>query len=101
MMRDIARRSRRATTVLVLAAAVLVALPLTAAAPTARPEDVGLSTERLKRVSFGLMQVEIAVNDPKAYTKPRSVTIEMAAIVDTQMLEEICIDNEKDTKLYK
>jgi hypothetical protein len=29
------------------------------------------------------------------------VTIEMALIVDTQMLEEICMDNEKDTKLYK
>jgi hypothetical protein len=58
-------------------------------------------TERLKRVSFGLMQIEIAVNDPKAYTKPWSVTIEMAAQVDTQMLEEICLDNERDTKLYK
>jgi hypothetical protein len=58
-------------------------------------------TERLKRLNFGLMQVEIAVDDPKAYTKPWSVTIEMALQVDTQMLEEICMDNEKDTKLYK
>jgi len=58
-------------------------------------------TERLKRLNFGLMQIEISVNDPKAYTKPWSVTIEMAVQVDTQMLEEICIDNEKDTQLYK
>ena len=58
-------------------------------------------TERLKRVNFGLMQIEISVDDPKAYTKAWSVTIEMAAQVDTQMLEEICLDNEKDTKLYK
>ena len=57
-------------------------------------------TERLTRVNFGLMQVEIAVNDPRAYTRAWSVTIEMAAIVDTQMLEEICMDNEKDTRLY-
>ena len=41
------------------------------------------------------------MNDPKAYTKPWSVTIEMALQVDTQMLEEICLDNERDTKLYK
>ena len=47
------------------------------------------------------MQIEISVDDPKAYTKPWSVTIEMAVQVDTQMLEEICLDNEKDTKLYK
>jgi len=58
-------------------------------------------TERLKRVSLGLMQVEIAVNDPKAYTRPWSVTIEMALQVDTQMLEEICMDNEQDVKLYR
>jgi hypothetical protein len=58
-------------------------------------------TERLKRPTLGLMQIEIAVNDPKAYTKPWSVTIEMALIVDTQMLEEICMDNERDTKLFK
>jgi hypothetical protein len=58
-------------------------------------------TERLKRLNFGVMQVEIAVNDPKAYTRPWSVTIEMAVQVDTQMLEEICMDNERDTKLYK
>jgi hypothetical protein len=47
------------------------------------------------------MKVEISVNDPKAYTKPWSVTIELALQVDTQMLEEICLDNEQDVKLYK
>jgi hypothetical protein len=57
-------------------------------------------TERLKRSSFGLMQVEIAVNDPKAYTRLWSVSIEMAVQVDTQMLEEICMDNERDVRLY-
>jgi hypothetical protein len=58
-------------------------------------------TERLKRINFGLLQVEIAVNDPKAYTRPWSVTIEMALQVDTQMLEEICLDNEQDVQLYR
>jgi hypothetical protein len=58
-------------------------------------------TERLKRLSFGLMTVEIAVNDPKAYTRPWSVTIEMAYQPDTQMLEEICLDNEQDVQLDK
>lgn len=58
-------------------------------------------TERLTRTSFGIMQVEIAVDDPKAYTKPWSVTIEMAAQVDTTMLEEICLDNEQDVRLYQ
>ena len=58
-------------------------------------------TERLRRVSLGLMKVEVTVNDPKAYTRPWTVTIEMALQVDTQMLEEICLDNEQDVKLYR
>jgi hypothetical protein len=58
-------------------------------------------TERLKRINFGIMQVEIAVNDPKAYTRPWSVTVEMAVQVDTTMLEEICLDDEQDVKLYR
>jgi hypothetical protein len=58
-------------------------------------------TERLKRINFGIMQVEIAVDDPKAYIRAWSVTIEMAIQVDTDMLEEICLDDEQDVKLYK
>ena len=58
-------------------------------------------TERLKRINFGVMQIELSVNDPKAYTRPWSVTIEMAYQADTPMIEEICMDNEQDVKLYK
>jgi hypothetical protein len=58
-------------------------------------------TERLERINFGVMQIEIAVNDPKAYTRPWSVTVEMAVQVDTTMLEEICLDDEQDVQLYK
>jgi CubicO group peptidase (beta-lactamase class C family) len=46
------QRTRRATlAALIVAGALVVVRPLTAAAPTARPEDVGLSSERLKRVA--------------------------------------------------
>jgi hypothetical protein len=58
-------------------------------------------TERLKRLNFGVMQVEVTVDDPKAYTKPWTVTLEMAVQVDTPMIEEICMDNEQDVKLYE
>jgi CubicO group peptidase (beta-lactamase class C family) len=44
--------------ILFVLCAVTVALPLTAATPTAKPEDVGLSSERLKRVTE-LMQRHI------------------------------------------
>jgi hypothetical protein len=58
-------------------------------------------TERLKRINFGLMQIEIAVDDPRAYTRPWSVTIEMAYQADTTMLEEICLDDEQDVEMYR
>jgi CubicO group peptidase (beta-lactamase class C family) len=44
------RRTRRAAFAALLVAGAL-ARPLTAAAPTGKPEDVGLSSERLKRVA--------------------------------------------------
>jgi hypothetical protein len=62
--------------------------------------ESALVTERLKRLNFGLMQVEIAVDDPKAYTKPWSVTIEMAYQPDTTMLEEICLDDEQNVDMH-
>jgi CubicO group peptidase (beta-lactamase class C family) len=46
------RKTARATfAALILACAMLIAGPLTAAVPTGKPEDVGLSSERLKRVA--------------------------------------------------
>ena len=57
-------------------------------------------TERLTRHNFGLMEVEIAVDDPKAYTKPWSVTIQMAYQPDTTMLEEICLDDEQNVDMH-
>ncbi len=42
---------RAVLSALILASVVILARPLTAAAPAAKPEDVGLSTDRLKRVA--------------------------------------------------
>jgi hypothetical protein len=52
-------------------------------------------TERLRRPNFGKMEVEVSVDDPKAYTKPWTVTFALAIVVDTEMIDEICLENEK------
>jgi len=44
------KTARAAFAALLITSALIAAGPLTAAAPTAKPEDVGLSSERLKRV---------------------------------------------------
>ena len=45
------KTARAALFAFIMASAVVLVRPLTAAAPTAKPEDVGLSADRLKRVS--------------------------------------------------
>ena len=45
------RTARAACAALIVASALVLVRPLTAAAPTGKPEDVGLSSERLKRVA--------------------------------------------------
>ncbi len=60
--------------------------------------DVAKVTERFRRPDFGHLQIEITVNDPKAYTKPWTVTVNQILAADTDLLEFICLENEKDIK---
>jgi len=53
-------------------------------------------TERFRRPNYGKLEIEITVNDPKAYTKPWTVTTEQDLKVDTDLLDAICLENEKD-----
>ncbi|MEO8100172.1 MAG: hypothetical protein ABI811_20900 [Acidobacteriota bacterium] len=51
--------------------------------------------ERFRRIDFGHMTLDITVDDPKAYTKPWTVTIPLELMPDTELIEDVC-DNEKD-----
>jgi hypothetical protein len=52
-------------------------------------------TEKFIRKNFGSMDIEITVDDPKAYTKPFTVTQPLAFQADTELLEYICNENNK------
>ncbi len=52
-------------------------------------------TERIRRPNFGSMEVELTVDDPKAYTKPWTVTLKQFLVLDTELIDEICLENEK------
>jgi hypothetical protein len=58
--------------------------------------DAARITEKFRRVNYGRLEVEVTVNDPKAYTKPWTVTLAQKIMVDTDLLEYYCNDNEKD-----
>ena len=53
-------------------------------------------TERFRRKDFGHMSIDVTIDDPKAYTKPWNVTLPLVLQPDTEMLEYICPENEKD-----
>ncbi len=55
-------------------------------------------TEKFRRVNFGHMNVEIIVDDPKAYKKPWTVKLVFTASPDTELIEYVCDENEKDLK---
>jgi hypothetical protein len=52
--------------------------------------------ERFHRRDFGHMDVQITVDDPKLYTKPFTVKVTEVLLPDSDVLETICNENEKD-----
>jgi len=57
--------------------------------------DAARMTEKFKRVSYGKLEIDITVDDPKAYTAPWTVTLNHFIVVDTELLDYICLENEK------
>ncbi len=54
--------------------------------------------ERLHRRDFGHIDLELTIDDPKAYTKPWTVHLAFTANTDTDLIEYVCDENEKDLK---
>jgi len=52
-------------------------------------------TERFHRPDFGHLEIEVTVDDPKAYTKPWTVKFRQTIVLDTELVDEICLENEK------
>jgi hypothetical protein len=44
------------------------------------------------------LEIEITVNDPKAYTKPWTVKLNSFLAPDTEMLDYWCLENKKDER---
>jgi hypothetical protein len=58
--------------------------------------DAAKLTERFRRIDYGHLEIEITVDDPKAYTKPWSTKLNQLIVLDTELLDYICAENEKD-----
>jgi len=58
--------------------------------------ESGKITERFRRINYGNIEIEVTVDDPKAYTKPWTVQVHHQIMLNTDLIEFVCQENEKD-----
>jgi hypothetical protein len=62
-----------------------------------RPHTEALRvTERFRRVDIGRMRLEMTFDDPRTYSRPWTIGVDMNLMPDTELLEHVCHENEKD-----
>src|SRR5438128_7326828 len=57
--------------------------------------DQARVVERFRRPTFGRLEIDVAIDDPKAYTKPFTVRINQRAAPDDEPFEFICNENQQ------
>jgi len=57
--------------------------------------------EQMRRPDFGHLEIQVTVDDPKAYTKPWTVTLTQRIVVDTELIDEVCVENEQSLQHLK
>jgi hypothetical protein len=60
----------------------------------------GKLIERWRRTDYGHLEIDITVDDPKAYTAPFTVRVSHQLTVDQELIEFICQENEKSVQHY-
>ena len=53
-------------------------------------------TERYRRRDFGHMDLEVSFNDPQYYTRPFSLKMGLLLVPDSDLIEYVCTENERD-----
>jgi hypothetical protein len=54
--------------------------------------------ERFRRPSYGRLEIESTITDPTYYTRPWNATASAQLLVNTELFEFICNENEKSTQ---
>ncbi len=55
-------------------------------------------TERIRRPNFGTLEIELTIDDSKAYTRPWTVKLQQFLVLDTELMDEICLEGEKTVR---
>jgi len=57
--------------------------------------------EQFRRPDMGHLEIQVTVDDPKAYTKPWTVMIKERLIADAELIDEICLEGERSLQHMK
>jgi len=60
--------------------------------------ETGKILERFRRPDYGHLEIEVTIDDPKAYTRPWTVTVYQRILPDTELIEFVCQENERDDR---
>lgn len=63
--------------------------------------NAGKMIERIRRPNYGMLEVEITIDDPSAYTAPWTVKLNQPLVLDSELLDYYCLENEKDYEHMK
>ena len=55
-------------------------------------------TMRFHRRDVGHLDIQLTIDDPKAYTHPWGVSLTASLLPDAELMEFICLENERDTR---
>lgn len=58
--------------------------------------ETGKIFESFRRPDYGHLEIEVTIDDPKAYTKPWTITVYQRLLPDTELIEFVCGENERD-----
>lgn len=57
--------------------------------------------ERIRRPDYGHLEIGVTVDDPKAYTGVWTVTLRQRLALNTELVDEICLENEQSLQRMK
>jgi len=57
--------------------------------------------ERFRRKNYGHLQIDLTVEDPKAYSRPWTVRVDQRLLSDQELIEFVCNENQQFRKLIK
>jgi hypothetical protein len=57
--------------------------------------DQARITERFRRLNYGTLQIDVTIDDPKAYTQPFTVRFNQRLTPEAELIEFICGENER------